>query len=223
MSAELAEPASKIELPAGVGGGGEIPSRSTSRCACAATTPRSPRRPPGRTSPSRPARHRPHPRRPAQDQVGRGRPRSTFRRSCAHGVCGSDAMRINGRNRLACKNVLKDVYTPTSRSRSSPSRACPGREGPRGRHGAVLRPPTANRSCRLLSPPERALQGTLAVRRGPGALRRHDQVHPLRGMHVVLPGVLDRRPVLRPRRDRERAPLHLRLPRRGRPTCAWTS
>jgi succinate dehydrogenase / fumarate reductase iron-sulfur subunit len=34
----------------------------------------------------------------------------TFRRSCAHGVCGSDAMLINGRNRLACKirvNQLK--------------------------------------------------------------------------------------------------------------------
>src|SRR3954453_11361591 len=27
----------------------------------------------------------------------------TFRRSCAHGVCGSDAMLINARNRLACK------------------------------------------------------------------------------------------------------------------------
>jgi hypothetical protein len=27
----------------------------------------------------------------------------SFRRSCGHGVCGSDAMRINGRNRLACK------------------------------------------------------------------------------------------------------------------------
>ena len=27
----------------------------------------------------------------------------TFRRSCAHGVCGSDAMLINGRNRLACR------------------------------------------------------------------------------------------------------------------------
>jgi succinate dehydrogenase / fumarate reductase iron-sulfur subunit len=27
----------------------------------------------------------------------------TFRRSCAHGVCGSDAMLINSRNRLACK------------------------------------------------------------------------------------------------------------------------
>ncbi len=32
-----------------------------------------------------------------------------FRRSCAHGVCGSDAMRINGKNRLACKTLLKDL------------------------------------------------------------------------------------------------------------------
>jgi succinate dehydrogenase / fumarate reductase iron-sulfur subunit len=27
----------------------------------------------------------------------------TFRRSCGHGICGSDAMLVNGRNRLACK------------------------------------------------------------------------------------------------------------------------
>ncbi|MYR06205.1 succinate dehydrogenase iron-sulfur subunit [Gordonia sp. SID5947] len=33
----------------------------------------------------------------------------TFRRSCAHGVCGSDAMRINGVNRLACKLLMKDM------------------------------------------------------------------------------------------------------------------
>jgi succinate dehydrogenase / fumarate reductase iron-sulfur subunit len=33
----------------------------------------------------------------------------TLRRSCAHGVCGSDAMRINGRNRLACKVLIKDL------------------------------------------------------------------------------------------------------------------
>ena len=32
-----------------------------------------------------------------------------FRRSCAHGVCGSDAMRINGKNRLACKTLIRDV------------------------------------------------------------------------------------------------------------------
>ncbi len=32
-----------------------------------------------------------------------------LRRSCAHGICGSDAMRINGRNRLACKVLIKDL------------------------------------------------------------------------------------------------------------------
>ena len=34
-----------------------------------------------------------------------------YRRSCAHGVCGSDAMRINGRNRLACKVLVHDLKT----------------------------------------------------------------------------------------------------------------
>jgi succinate dehydrogenase / fumarate reductase iron-sulfur subunit len=33
----------------------------------------------------------------------------TFRRSCAHGVCGSDALVINGRNRLACKELVQDA------------------------------------------------------------------------------------------------------------------
>jgi succinate dehydrogenase iron-sulfur subunit len=33
----------------------------------------------------------------------------TYRRSCAHGVCGSDAMLINGRNGLACKLLLKSL------------------------------------------------------------------------------------------------------------------
>lgn len=32
-----------------------------------------------------------------------------FRKSCAHGVCGSDAMRINGTERLACKVLVRDV------------------------------------------------------------------------------------------------------------------
>ncbi|MEF2278647.1 succinate dehydrogenase iron-sulfur subunit [Deinococcus sp. YIM 134068] len=36
-------------------------------------------------------------------------PALTFRRSCGHGICGSDAMMINGRNRLACKTLLRDV------------------------------------------------------------------------------------------------------------------
>lgn len=33
----------------------------------------------------------------------------SFRRSCAHGICGSDGMRINGQNALACKVLIKDV------------------------------------------------------------------------------------------------------------------
>jgi len=33
----------------------------------------------------------------------------SFRRSCAHGICGSDAMRINGRNYLACKVLVRDL------------------------------------------------------------------------------------------------------------------
>ncbi len=32
-----------------------------------------------------------------------------FRRSCAHGVCGSDAMRINGVNMLACKVLVRNL------------------------------------------------------------------------------------------------------------------
>jgi succinate dehydrogenase / fumarate reductase iron-sulfur subunit len=39
----------------------------------------------------------------------------TFRRSCAHGVCGSDAMLINGRNRLACA-VLRDAGSRIGRA-----------------------------------------------------------------------------------------------------------
>lgn len=33
----------------------------------------------------------------------------SFRKSCAHGVCGSDGMTINGVERLACKTLVQDV------------------------------------------------------------------------------------------------------------------
>ena len=35
-----------------------------------------------------------------------------LRRSCAHGICGSDAMIINGVNMLACKVLIKDLKQP---------------------------------------------------------------------------------------------------------------
>ena len=33
----------------------------------------------------------------------------TFRKSCAHGICGSDAMKINGENQLACSILVHDL------------------------------------------------------------------------------------------------------------------
>ncbi|HET7009747.1 MAG TPA: succinate dehydrogenase iron-sulfur subunit [Anaerolineales bacterium] len=32
-----------------------------------------------------------------------------YRRSCGHGICGSDAMRVNGVNRLACKVLVREA------------------------------------------------------------------------------------------------------------------
>lgn len=37
----------------------------------------------------------------------------TLRFSCAHGVCGSDGMVINGINRLACQVLMQDLNTDT--------------------------------------------------------------------------------------------------------------
>ena len=50
----------------------------------------------------------------------------TFRRSCAHGVCGSDAMRINGRQPAGLQGAGQgpDRRTRRTRSPSSRSRAC---------------------------------------------------------------------------------------------------
>ena len=109
MSTEQPEPASKIELKPGVGGGGEIPTFNITL---------------------RVRRYLPESKSEAYwedfklTMYGTDRVLDalhkvkwdhdgtlSFRRSCAHGVCGSDAMRINGRNRLACKTLLKDLDT----------------------------------------------------------------------------------------------------------------
>jgi succinate dehydrogenase / fumarate reductase iron-sulfur subunit len=49
----------------------------------------------------------------------------TFRRSCAHGVCGSDAMRVNGANRLACKVLVKDLAVPGGEISVEPIKGLP--------------------------------------------------------------------------------------------------
>ena len=67
----------------------------------------------------------------------------TFRRSCAHGVCGSDAMRINGVNRLGVQGAdARHAAEEGGQAAHDHDRADPWaarREGPHRRHGAVLR------------------------------------------------------------------------------------
>jgi succinate dehydrogenase / fumarate reductase iron-sulfur subunit len=48
----------------------------------------------------------------ALQQLKRIDPSLSFRRSCREGVCGSDAMNINGRNGLACIQPLKSLHEP---------------------------------------------------------------------------------------------------------------
>jgi succinate dehydrogenase / fumarate reductase iron-sulfur subunit len=44
----------------------------------------------------------------------------TFRRSCSSGICGSDAMRINGRNMLACKVLVRNAVDKKNRIQVEP-------------------------------------------------------------------------------------------------------
>ncbi|MBM4222935.1 MAG: succinate dehydrogenase iron-sulfur subunit [Gammaproteobacteria bacterium] len=41
-------------------------------------------------------------------------PTIAFRRSCGEGVCGSDAMNVNGKNRLACITPLHELSDPVT-------------------------------------------------------------------------------------------------------------
>ena len=138
----------------------------------------------------------------------------TFRRSCAHGVCGSDAMRINGKNRLACKTLIKDVNP------SKPITVEPIKGLPVEKDLIVDMEPffQAYRDVMpfLVAKGQEPTKERLQSQADKRPVRRHHQVHPVRGVHVVLPGLLERRPVLRPRRDRQRPPVHLRQPRRRR-------
>ncbi|CAA9409597.1 MAG: Succinate dehydrogenase iron-sulfur protein, partial [uncultured Quadrisphaera sp.] len=155
---------------------------------------------------------RPPPRRPAQDQVGDRRVADLPPLLRARGL----RLRRDADQRAQPARVQGAAARPGAeqadhrRGDQGPA----GREGPRGRHGAVL--PVLPRDHAVpdhLRP--RADQGAHPEPARPRALRRHHQVHPVRRVHVELPGVLDRRAVLRPRGDRQRAPVHLRQPRRG--------
>ena len=142
----------------------------------------------------------------------------TFRRSCAHGVCGSDAMLINGRNRLACK-----VRSSSSASAGSPSRRCPGCRSSRTSSSTWTGSSTSSGASSRTSSRDAAAGRERLQSPEDRALRRHDQVHPVRRLHDVMPVVLGAAVVRRAGRDRQRPPVHLRLARRGRPTSGSRS
>ncbi|CAA9218436.1 MAG: Succinate dehydrogenase iron-sulfur protein, partial [uncultured Arthrobacter sp.] len=158
-------------------------------------------------------RHGPRARRPAQGQVGARRigvlppllrPRCLWLRRHA--------------DQRPQPARLQDPAEGPRHLQADPGRADQGPaggKGPHRGHGAVLPVLPRDHAVPDHQGP-RAHQGTPAVRRGPRAVRRHDQVHPLRRVHVVLPRLLDRRPVLRSGGHRQCAPLHLRLARRCR-------
>ena len=141
----------------------------------------------------------------------------SFRRSCAHGVCGSDAMRINGRNRLACKTLLKDLDI------SKPIYVEAIKGLPLEKDLIVDMDPFFE-SFRAVQPFLIASSEARKERlQSPVQRERFDDTTKCilcAACTTQLPGVLDRRPVLRPGRDRQRAPLHLRLARRGREGAA---
>ena len=49
----------------------------------------------------------------------------TYRRSCMHGICGSDALKINGRNRLACSVLIQDLKLKKNLIQVEPMPALP--------------------------------------------------------------------------------------------------
>ena len=141
----------------------------------------------------------------------------TFRRSCAHGVCGSDAMRINGINRLACKVLMRDLL---------PSKASKRRKAADHHHRADPRP-AGGRPMVDMEPffdayravkPYLITSGNPPTReriQSPTGRARYDDTTKCILCAAARPAARCSGPreLFRPRRHRQRAPVHLRQPR----------
>ena len=140
-------------------------------------------------------------------------PTLAYRASCAHGICGSDAMVINGRVALACQKLVKDYRTANN---------------------FVIEPLPVfrvlkdlivdldpffekHRSVRPLPHQRRAPAGAGADAgpRGAEADRPGAALHPVRLLHGGLPDLAGQPRLPRPGRPAARVPLHLRQPRHG--------
>ncbi len=144
----------------------------------------------------------------------------SFRRSCREGVCGSDAMNINGKNGLACITNLKEVTEPVE------LRPLPGLPVIRDlivdmsqffKQYHSIKPYLVDDS----PPPEKE---RLQAPEDREELERPLRVHPLRLLLDRVPVVLvESRQVRRARRPARRLPLHRRHAATRRPASASTT
>jgi len=134
-------------------------------------------------------------------------PTLTLRKSCREGVCGSDAMNINGRNGLACIARVRDLIEPVV------IRPLPG--------FAIIRDLVVDmtqfyKQYHSITPlPHRrraaAGKGTAAIARRARPIERLVRVHPLRVLQQSMPFVLvEPRQVRRPGRSDPGLPFHRR-------------
>ena len=106
----------------------------------------------------------------------------SFRRTCREGVCGSDAMNINGKNGLACITNLQDAE---GAGRAAAAAGAAGDPRPDRRHEPVLQAVPLDQAV----PRQRhaaAGEGAAAVAGGARGARRPLRMHPVR---VLLDGV----------------------------------
>ena len=135
----------------------------------------------------------------------------TFRHSCVHGVCGSDAMRINGSNTLACQVLVKNLGSPITIEPLPGLRVIKDLLVDMERFFELYQ--SVHPYFISYSPPpdKERLQSTARS----GTVRRHDQVHPLRLLYECLPVLLGQPGFRRPGGDCQCPPLRFRQPRRG--------
>ena len=146
----------------------------------------------------------------------------TFRRSCAHGVCGSDAMLINGRNRLACK--IRVDQLGKQRITVAPLPGLPVIKDLVVDMDGVLRqvperpavPPVDDIAARSASGIQSAGGARAATTTRPSA----SCAPPARSS---CPSFWAQPSYVGPGGDRQRPPVHLRLARRRRPTSGSRS
>ena len=135
-----------------------------------------------------------------------------FRRSCREGVCGSDAMNINGKNRPRLHHQARRA----DRARRDPAAAGPaGDPRPDRRHDAVLQAVPLDQAVRDQQRPAARARAAAVARRARGA-ERPLRVHPVRVLLDRVPVVLvEPGQVRRPGGPAAGLPLHRRHARPG--------